>query len=257
MASWLQRVQWGLCGRDTADLHRLPPRPPRPAACAASTPSTQACPGEDVPHTSSLQRSRQGAPGTHPTAWSRGKPCCPKQQEKTGATANTTSTPTVVNHPLPRDRGWDPLGTACGSLEARLREASPQPPAQHPHPGRRLAPGPSGCLPASAARPRVGAGRVLCASALGERWVPARSGGRGFWGSVWVSVPRGTVSPSQSSSRGGPGRGLPDGGCVPLQQDPLGSCRGGHRGTGAAPAPTASAGSPAPGSSGERLSRAS
>lgn len=255
MASWLQRVQWGheaTWGAVWAGHCRPPPAPPRPPRPAAPTPSTQACPGEDVPHTSSVQRSRQGAPGTHPTARSRGKPRCPKQQEKTGATANPTSTPTGVNHPLPRERGWGPLGTACGSLEARLREVSPQHPAQHPPPRTARAPGPSGCLPASAARPRAGAGCESCASAPGER-----SCGRGFWGSVWASVPRGTVSPSQSSCRGGPGRGLPAGGCVPLQQDPLGSCRGGHRGTGAAPAPTTSAGGPAPGSSGERLSRAS
>lgn len=242
------RPRGGLCGRDTADLPRLPlgrhvqphlhpaPRLARGRTSLTRAPYSEA--GRGL-----LERTRlPGVEGNHVARSSR---------RRQGPRQTLHLHPRGLTTPFPESAAgarWAlpvaPWRRGSGRSHPSTRRSTP--------PRTARAPGPSGCLPASAARPRAGAGCESCASAPGER-----SCGRGFWGSVWASVPRGTVSPSQSSCRGGPGRGLPAGGCVPLQQDPLGSCRGGHRGTGAAPAPTTSAGGPAPGSSGERLSRAS
>lgn len=290
-AAWLQRVQWGARGtwgavraRDGADLLRLtrptwprskPAQPPRSAAWALSARGSRGSPcGAFGTGARSLQVSGQWGflEGTRLCLASR-ETMRPKAAGQHGATAHTASTPTAINALSPRARPGC-AGHCGGSLEAWFMETSPQQPAQHPYPGRPLAPGLSGCLPASAARaphPRRRAawrwpGRCpasQCRECGGRR---GRQRGRdgssvrpGFCLGTWC----GRLSSAEQSPLPGPhlvaGLGADCWLAAPSRSSRISSVLAVEVTMVPEPclAPAASASSPAPVSSGEKLSRAS
>lgn len=241
--------------------------------CPVHTKHPQACLAETFDKGArSLQVSGVGVSGNAPdSAWNLGKRCGPKQQ--TGATANTASTPTALN--TPSLRAWPGSAGHRGQVSGALTPAA----CTAPLPWAALAPGPSGSswLPqlGPTSEGPCGGGRLVACAWSWEQGGCVDAGvvgmvgmgapcSRGSATGLRVGVcPRGTVTPSRPSPLPGP-HSVAGPGAHCWLPAPSGSSRISSVLAAEATmvpepclAPAASAASPAPVSSGKKLSRAS